>query len=125
MNEFVAVLLHVLVTNDPACGIAQRTISQAALAAAQETGLRVEQGDDGNAGLPELQIHVVALLTQPGCYIQVTTTLSNRIAVLWQASNTMIADIVLVASPENEDATRRVILAHLQGIAAARRARAN
>jgi hypothetical protein len=125
MNEFVAVLLHVLVTNDPACGIAQQTIWQAALAAAQETGLRVEEGDDGNAGLPELQIHVVAVLTQPGCYIQVTTTLNNRIAILWQTSNTMIANIVPATSPENDDATRRVILAHLQGIAAARRERAD
>jgi hypothetical protein len=71
--------------------------------------------DDGNAGVPELQIHVVALLTQPGCYIQVTTTLSNQIAALWQASNTMIADIVPVTSPENEDATRRVILAIAKG----------
>jgi hypothetical protein len=74
-----------------------------------------------NAGLPELQIHVVALLTQPGCYIEVTTTLCDQIAVLWQSSDTMIA----VTSPENEDATRRVIQAHLQGIAAARRARAD
>jgi hypothetical protein len=97
---------------------------QAALAAAQETGLRVEEGDDGNEGLPELQIHVVAVLTQPGCYIQVTTALNNRIGVLWQASNTMIADVVPVTSPENEDTARRMILAHLQGLAVARRARA-